>query len=66
MSDGLVPLRVGLTLDPTEVAESIVDHLEDSGVIAFILKIDNLMSDYDFTVRLRDALQNALDVEEAA
>ena len=56
----------GVQLDLGDLAEQVVDHTGRAGALDFILALDEAAADYDFTVTLRDKLNEALAKVDAA
>ena len=67
MSDKTFPMSFTVETNYDEMAEAIKDAIHDhDDLVQFVLRLDELIADYDFTLALRDALSVALAEEDAA
>lgn len=67
MSDYPVQLTVTTSTNVEELAEAVKDAIHDHDqILTFVLRLDELVADYDFTVSLRDALSAAITKEDEA
>lgn len=64
----MTTITIQAELEPTELARMVDDALgSDYDKLAeFIMLLDELVCDYDFTLQLRDELQKVIDRELAA
>jgi leucyl aminopeptidase (aminopeptidase T) len=55
-----------VSIDLADLTEQVVDRIGRAGAMDFILALDAAAADYDFTVTLRDKLNEELAKEDAA
>jgi len=67
MSDETYPVTFVTETSHRELAEAVARAIHDHDeVLKFVLELDEVVADYDFTLQLRDALSAALAAEDAA
>ena len=60
-------IGISANVELTDLASMIIDDVRDyETLINFILALDLAVADYDFTVDLRDKLNEAIDAEDSA
>jgi hypothetical protein len=60
-------IGISANVELTELVDMIIDGVRDHETIRnFILALDLAVADYDFTVDLRDKLNEAIDAEDRA
>lgn len=57
-------IYINAAIDSDALARDLVNNHHEEEVMAFIVKVDELVADYQFTERLRDKLTAALDEED--
>lgn len=57
-------IYINAAIDGDELARDLVNNHHEDDVMAFVVKVDELMANYRFTERLRDKLTAALDEED--
>lgn len=61
----MTDIYINAALDSNELARDLVNNHHGDEVMAFLLQVDELMADCQFTESLRDKLTEALEREEA-